>query len=204
LHSSDGLAWSHGVSSAAEFTSCTSQGCILYDGAIANLYHEKPTYLAVPADGTLQSTWAAAKGNVCVAGARLKCALAENTAIPPSRPYISRPISSVVNESKLFDDCISCGSGFFAVPNTLHFMAVLDVSLNVAKDGTVNHVEVRKAPTPQAEHEIQNIIGAWLFDPPREDGVPVERNHRFAFNLGCFAFPGNDEGTCSMLFIPKR
>jgi hypothetical protein len=204
LHSSDGLNWSHGVSSPAEFSSCTSQGCILYDGAIANLYREKPTFLAVPADGTLQPAWAVAKGSVCVAGAKLKCALAENTATPPSRPSISRPISTVVNESSLFDDCISCTSGSFAVPNTLRFRAVLDVSLDVAKDGTVSHVDVRKAPTPEVENEIQNIIGAWLFEPPRERGVPVERKHNFAFNLGCFAFPGNDQGTCNMLFIPKR
>jgi len=204
LHSPDGLNWSHGTTSPTEFSSCTSQGCILYDGAIANLYGEKPAYLAVPADGTLQPAWAAGKGSVCVAGPKLKCAQAENTATPPSRPYISRPISTVVNEFRLFDDCISCTSGSFAVPNTLRFMAVLDVSLDVAKDGTVSHVDVRKAPNPEVENEIQNIIGAWLFEPPREGGVPVERNHKFVFNLGCFAFPGNDQGTCSMLFIPKR
>ncbi len=204
LHSTDGLNWSHGATSPTEFSSCTSQGCILYDGAIANLYREKPTYLAVPADGTLQPVWAGGKGSVCVAGAKLKCAPAENTTTPPSRPYISRPISSVGSMSSLFDDCISCTSGSFAVPSTLHFMAVLEVSLDVAKDGTVSHVDVRKAPNPEVDNEIQNIIGAWLFEPPREGGVPVERNHKFVFNLGCFAFPGNDQGTCSMLFIPKR
>lgn len=79
----------------------------------------------------------------------------------------------------------------------------MDVSFDVAKDGTVGHVEVRKAPTSKVENEIQNIIGAWLFVPPRENGVPVARNHNLAFNLGCFVFRGNDEGTCSMLFIPR-
>jgi len=204
LHSSDGISWSHGTRSPNEFTSCTSQGCFLYDGAIASLYGEKPTYLAVPADGTLQSSWALAKGNICVAGIKLKCALVETKDTAPPRPYISRPITTVVNESRLFDDCILCSSAAFAVPNTLRFRGVVDVSFDVAKDGTVGHVEVRKAPTIQVENEIQNIIGAWLFVPPRENGVPVTRNHRFTFNLGCFAFPGNDEGTCSMLFIPKH
>lgn len=204
LHSSDGISWSHGTRSPNEFTSCTSQGCILYDGAIVNLYAEKPTYIVVPADETLQSSWALAKGNVCVAGIRLKCTPAEIKDTPPPRPYISRPISTVVNETRLFDDCILCSSGAFAVPNTLRFRGVVDVGLDIAKDGTVGHVEVRKAPTIQVETEIQNIIGAWLFVPPRVNGIPVGKNHRFTFDLGCFAFPGNDQGTCTMLFIPKR
>jgi len=204
LHSSDGINWSHGTRSPNEFSSCTSQGCILYDGAIANLYGEKPTYLAVPADDTLQPSWATAKGNVCVAGTNLECTQAEIKDIAPPRPYVSRPISTVVNESELFDDCIVCSSGSFAVPNTLRFRGILDVSLDIAKDGTVSHVEVKKAPTRQAEDEIQKIIGAWLFVPPREHGEPVAKKRQFTFNLGCFAFPGNDQGTCSMLLIPKR
>jgi len=204
LHSSDGITWSHGTRSPSEFTSCTSQGCVLYDGAIANLYGEKPTYLAVPADETLQSSWAAAKGNVCVAGIKLKCTSAETKDTPPPRPEISRPITTSVNESRLFDDCILCSSGAFAVPNTLRFYGVVDVTFDIAKNGTLYHVEVRKAPTGQVEKEIEKIIVAWLFVPPRESGVPTVKKHHFTFNLGCFAFPGNDQGTCSMLFMPKR
>jgi hypothetical protein len=204
LHSPDGINWSHGTRSPNEFSSCTSQGCILYDGAIADLYGEKPAYMAVPADDTLHPFWAAAKGNVCVAGTKLKCTQAEAKDMPPPRPYVSRPISTVVNETQLFDDCIVCSSGSFAVPNALRFMGILDVSLDIAKDGTVSHVEVKRAPTPQAQDEIQKIIEAWLFVPPRENGVPVAKKHQFTFNLGCSAFPRNDQGTCSMLFIPKR
>lgn len=203
LHSSDGVSWFHGTRSPNEFSSCTSQGCILYDGAIANLYGERPTYLVVPADDTLQPVWAAARGNVCVAGTKLKCTPTEMKDTPPPRPYVSRPISTVVNESSLFDDCIRCSSGSFAVPNTLRFNGVLDADVEIAKDGTVAHIEVRKAPNIQVENEIQNVIGAWLFVPPRKNGVPVTRNYHFTFNLGCFAFPGNDQGTCSTLFIPK-
>lgn len=199
LHSSNGISWSHGARSPHEFNSCTPQGCILYDGAITNLYGEKPTFLAVPADGTLQPSWAVAKGNICVAGIKLKCAPVETKDTPPPRPILNRPISIALNESRLFDDCIQCSSGTFAVPNTFRFSGFLDVSFDVAKDGTAGQVKVEKAPTVQIENEIQNIVGAWLFVPPRENGVPVVRNRRCSFKLDCFAFRGNDEGTCGMV-----
>jgi hypothetical protein len=204
LHSPDGFTWLHGVRSPNEFHSCTSQGCILYDGVIANLYGEKPAYLAVPADGTLQHAWAAAKGGVCVAGTELKCALTRNVETPPPRPDVSRPQTTVVNESRLFGDCIICTSGSFAAPNTLHLVVNVGVSLVVGKDGTVARAKVKNAPTPQLGKEIKNHIESWLFEPPRQNGVPTEATHSFEFKLGCFAFPGNDQGTCSMLFIPNH
>jgi len=44
LHSTDGLEWTHGAKSPWEFKSCVPHGCVLYDGAIAQLYHTKPEY----------------------------------------------------------------------------------------------------------------------------------------------------------------
>jgi hypothetical protein len=52
-------------------------------------------------------------------------------------------------------------SSAFAVPNTLRFYGAVDVTFDVVKNGTSNHVEVRKAPTGQVEKEIEKIL-AWL------------------------------------------
>ena len=44
-HSQDGLHWVHGVTSPNEYSACNSQGCIIHDGAIVELYQKKPQSL---------------------------------------------------------------------------------------------------------------------------------------------------------------
>jgi photosystem II stability/assembly factor-like uncharacterized protein len=65
LHSADGTNWIHGTRIEYEHPSCNDQGCILWDGAIVNLYGKKPVFTKVPTEGVLSPMWATARGTVC-------------------------------------------------------------------------------------------------------------------------------------------
>jgi hypothetical protein len=72
LRSADGSNWVRGAKAPNEFTECTAQGCVLYAGTIADLYLDKPHYLAYPADVTLTAQWAIGGNSILRRASRLK------------------------------------------------------------------------------------------------------------------------------------
>ncbi len=79
LHSTDGRTWVHGVRGPSEFSSCTSQGCYLWDGVVEDLYGEQPKFWVLPQDGTMTREWAIAKSHACMIDGSTKCGPAEFT-----------------------------------------------------------------------------------------------------------------------------
>jgi len=197
-HSRDAVNWAHGVRSPNEYSDCNSQGCIIHDGAIVELYHEKPVFWALPGDGTLTPIWAMARDVVCTIGSTLKCASARPSGGVPPAPEMNRPISQSLVTRDPAVGCLVCSLEPFPVPKNLVGRGILDVDFLVQKDGTVRDVKVGHAPAKDIESSVERTVSAWLFEPPRQYGQPVEEKRRVNLGISCFAFPDNEEGTCSL------
>lgn len=226
LSSADGLVWQHGAKSPTEFEgSCTVQGCVLYDGAIVDLYGEAPRYIAFPASGTLAVKWAMAKGTVCTISSALSCAKTTPVDKPPARPELDRPIT-IGPGHNLYNapsGCLICPLNSFAfdkqflgkVPVMVGrpgesaremmmpgLRAVLDVRYVVRSDGSLDDIHIGGAPRKEIESHLAGDIAGWLFEPPLP-GTPAENQSReLEILVDCTAFPDNDAATCSAM-IPR-
>lgn len=224
LHSKDGIKWDHGVRAPNEFSDCNAQGCLLWDGAIVSLFQDAPLFLAVPADGSLATQWALAKGAVCSVGSDLECTQAQTVQAPPPRPLSNRPSTGssdplLRGSSGSLHTCLSCPLAPFPlnksllaqVPVTIVgpngqqrqiYMAGLRASLHanfvVRKDGTTDEIEIHNAPNKEILFILMGHIQDWVFAPPRKDGVPVEAAQKATIEVSCMAFPTNDQATCTL------
>jgi hypothetical protein len=201
LHSIDGVNWQHGTRSPNEYSDCNAQGCILWDGAIVDLYQKKPLFWALPADGSLTPKWAAARGTVCSVGSALKCAGARTSSAPPPRSEVSRLVSLAINPQADLPGCLICRLESFAVTRKLLGKGILYVNFIIRKDGTVGDVRVMRTPAKEIETAVANAIAAWVFQPPRKNGTPVERRRSLDLSVMCFALPSSDEGTCTLQIV---
>ncbi len=201
LRSPDGVNWKHAVRSPNEYSDCNAQGCILWDGAIVDLYHEKPLFWKLPADGSLTPKWAAARGSVCSVGSALKCAIARPSGALPRRPEMDRPINLSINSAVPVPGCLICRLDSFPVSEELLGRGILYVNFIVHKDGTVGDVRVMRAPAKEIEAAVANAVGVWVFQPPRQNGAPVEMKRSMELSVMCFAFPSNEAGTCTLQIV---
>jgi hypothetical protein len=200
LHSADGVNWQHGTRSPNEYSDCNAQGCILWDGAIVDLFHERPLFWKLPADGSLTPKWAAAGETVCSVGSELKCAGAKPSSAPPRRHELDRPVNLSFNSQASVPGCLICRLDSFPVSKEFG-RGILYVNFIVRKDGTVGDVRVMLAPAKEIETAIAGAIGSWIFQPPRRNGSPVEQKRNLELSVMCFAFPSNDKGTCTLQII---
>jgi len=223
LHSPDGIKWVHGVRAPSEFSDCNAQGCILWDGAIVELYHDKPRFTATPADGSLTPVWASAKATICSVSAMLKCADASSVDQLPPRPQFNRP--STGNIDPLLREtappargCLSCRLDplpldkklLGQIPVTVNLpggqprmtylpgiKSTMEVEFLVRKDGTTSQVHAKHSPNKQVESAVTQNIESWVFAPPRSDGAPIEEKQKARIEVSCMAFPSNEEAICT-------
>jgi hypothetical protein len=201
-HSQDGLHWLHGVRSPNEYSNCNSQGCIIHDGAIVELYQDKPQFLALPADGTLTPIWAMAGEVVCTIGSTLKCADARPSEVVPPAPEMDRPISQRIDTREPAIGCLVCDLEPFPAPKSRVGQSVLELDFVVHKDGTVGDVRVKHAPAKDVEISVERAVASWVFEPPHRSGQAFEETRKVKLGIACFSFPSNEEATCSFTVIP--
>ncbi|MGB0033881.1 MAG: YCF48-related protein, partial [Candidatus Acidiferrales bacterium] len=157
LHSPDGVTWTHGIRAPHEFEDCNSQGCVLWDGAIVELYHQQPVFWSLPADGSLTAIWASAKGAICSLGPALKCAHVSVVAAPPPRPEFRGLVAQAVNNPVWPSGCLICRVDQFSAPRNLNINNVFDVNFTVRKDGTIRDVTVSGAP-PAVQEALSHAV----------------------------------------------
>jgi photosystem II stability/assembly factor-like uncharacterized protein len=201
-HSRDGQDWAHGARSPNEFSNCNSQGCIIHDGAIVELYGEKPVLKALPADGTLSPKWAMAGNVVCTVGSNLRCADARPSETVPPAPEIDRPISQRIDTREPALGCLVCDLEPFPAPKSRAGKNVLELNFIVHKDGTVGDVRVKGAPARDVEISVERVVRSWVFEPPRQGGQASEETRKVKLGISCFSFPTNEEATCSFAVPP--
>jgi len=223
LHSVDGANWTHATRSDYPYRSCNVQGCILWDGAIVDMYHKNPRFTAVPAEGVLTPIWAMTEGSVCTLGSSLKCAKARPVDTPLPKvplthgsmhgsarenlpagcvvcPLDSLLISShdldghtVTSYSKFLDDGTPDERSATQHPGV---QSSLRVDFVVRENGTIDNVHVQRAPNEEIESAVSNYVGNWLFEPPRQNGTPAEAQHKALLGLWCTASPSEQEAGC--------
>jgi hypothetical protein len=201
-HSDDGFHWVHGVKSPNEYSDCNSQGCIIHDGAIVELYRQKPEFSALPADGTLTPNWAMAGNVVCTVGRTLKCVAARPSETVPPAPEIDRPISQRIDTREPAIGCLVCDLEPFPVPKNRVGQSVLELGFVVHRDGTVGEVTVKRAPSKDVEISVERAVASWIFEPPRQSGRALEETRKVKLGISCISFPSNKEATCSFVVIP--
>ena len=86
LYSADGEHWEHGTRSPKEYIDCNTQGCLIWDGAIVDVFNEKPVFTVVPPGGNLTNKWASTGATVCSVSTVLNCVAASQSEELPERP----------------------------------------------------------------------------------------------------------------------
>jgi photosystem II stability/assembly factor-like uncharacterized protein len=227
LYSTDGLQWTHGTKSPKEFETCTSQGCVVYDGAIVDLYGERPRFTIFPADGIVTAKWAVSKDSICTIGSVLECAGTSPSDDLPARSASQRRSITAGREnvSNPPPNCLICPLDQFSldkklldqVPVTMFdangphetiipgLNAALEVHYQVASDGTVGGVIVRGASRQDIQTPLIQQISAWVFNPPHASRTPDDAEYVIRLIVRCSVdFPSDDEATCTLTFPQQR
>ncbi len=224
MHSSDGSNWSRGVRAPSEFSDCNPQGCILWDGAIVELFHEKTNYYGVPAAGKLTPVWVSAQGGLCSVSVSLNCTTATKLDAPPAKQSANRPSSGSIDPflrgpELPSADCLRCRLSAFPIDKKLlgqlpvgvilpggreqtmtmpGLKSSLEIEYVVRKDGSNEQVRVKHAPNKQIEAAVTESVQGWVMVPKRLNGAPTEEKRKGTINVSCQAFPSNDEALCTL------
>jgi hypothetical protein len=179
MHSSDAEKWEHSPRPEREFDNCTSDGCLMWDGVGANPFAPKTTYWTYPSGKVITPKWAMTGDSLCTISGHLSCTTVARTETLPSRPddsavppMMTPPALGAPKPSGLV--CISCPYEHVIVSDKPSGIAVIELKLLVATDGTVSTVDVSKAPTPEIGARFALAARSWVFEPLTKDGVPAQ------------------------------
>jgi len=196
LHSRDGETWTHGAAGPREFTSCSSQGCYLWDGAVEVLYSDKEQFWALPQDGSLGKRWAIAENHGCtISNGGLECSLASMTEKPLDQPEVHGVIVNTASDDQnLAGGCVECHVEPIvpdhAGPPT---MVRIEASVRVRTNGTVDRVSLKSSTSTGMTDEISKQISKWLFEPAHKGSKTVGMTRDLSLVLLCAGFPDHPE-----------
>ena len=181
LYSSDGTQWVHSRSDLSACkpemcVACTTQGCLSANGAITNVFAEKPSYWAFAPNPKLTPKWASTESSICFIGSALHCtALTVTTMASAGEGPIPAAVAPgpLGNKTSEGPRCIACELDQLLVDNKVQGTFIIKLSLNISKNGTVTAVESDDAPTPEIKSQIEQQAEQWIFEPYTKDGVRV-------------------------------
>jgi TonB family protein len=181
LHSRDGEHWVHGVRSPKEYTECNLQGCPIWDGAVVDVFGDKPLFTVAPPGSILTNTWAVAGGAICSVNTDLKCAAAKQSeALPVRPPENGRGWRSAMPFHEPDEPgCIHCSYDFMlALSSRAKPVGPIKVQVRftVSKNGTVREVSISRAPNASFERALAETAKSWVFAPVVRNGSHVEKH----------------------------
>lgn len=197
LHSADGMKWIHGARSPKEIYECTDQGCILWDGAIVGVYHEKPEFWAVPADHSLTPVWALAQGTICSVGPALKCVNARPVDAPTPRPESKETVYQSVSTESPAPGCVACSLEPLDVHKDVAWQGMLHLEIVIEKNGAVGEVKVQPTPPKEIESTVEERVKGWVFEPSHtrdSENTKLQTSLR----ITCYPFTDHEEGSCGL------
>lgn len=176
MHSKDGENWTHVPRwSRQEFSSCSSQGCLYWDGAGFYYSLTTPTFWRFSPEKAVTAKWAIAKDTICSVGNGLKCAAITASADIPARGPISSDMA--VRVAPPLDappsagaQCLLCDFERIVVTDDYQGIAEIDLTLNIAANGVVSDVKVDRATRPEIGDRIAASARNWIFIPYERDG----------------------------------
>jgi|SRR6185437_9586837 len=179
MHSSDAENWVKQPRPAKEIETCTSGGCLLWDGAGVNPFVPEPSYWTFPPIKPMSDRWAATNSTICIIVGELQCTAASPSSTVPAYNN-DTPIPAVITPPALGASipnglhCLLCPAERIIVDQKYSGIAEIDLDLIVATNGTVSQVKVLSAPTPDIGARFTTATESWVFEPYVENGTPVQ------------------------------
>lgn len=179
MHSTDGEKWTHLPRwSKNEFSECSMQGCLYWDGAGVRI---PPTDLisfwTFAPEKTVTATWAVAKGTICTVGAGFKCSAVTTTQTMPLYSESSSPIAPSASAPSIDAapaqglQCISCDFEKIMVTPDFQGVAEVRLKLHIGMNGLVEQAEIVHATNAGIGERIAASARNWIFIPFVKDGV---------------------------------
>lgn len=178
MHSADAENWTKQPRPAKEIETCTSGGCLLWNGAGVDPFGAKPSYWTFPPEKPTSAKWAVTNYAICTIVADLLCAgISPAAAVPVYTD--DTPIPAVATPPALGSRkpsglaCISCPFERIIVDKEFSGRAEISLDLVIATNGTVSQVRVLHSPTPGIGARYADVAHSWIFEPTLKDGVAV-------------------------------
>ena len=179
MHSIDAEKWVHSPRLENEFSSCSQDGCLFWDGLGITPFDEKVSYWTFPMGKMITPKWAMAGDSICTIGAYLTC-----TTISRVDKMTERPDDSALTQaatppalgSPRSDGlvCISCPYERIIVSQKASGPVEVSLKLLIDTDGTVSTVDIVKAPSPEIGDLFAKAARGWIFEPRTKDGQPAQ------------------------------
>jgi photosystem II stability/assembly factor-like uncharacterized protein len=194
MHSKDGGSWTHGIRGTSEFGMCNSQACVMWDGAVEQLYGEHEKFWNVPQDAPMSGKWAMAGDHVCMIGLAVKCATALATDRPQPRPVLHGIQSSkdptMTANAPFADDCVGCGVEIIKFDPGIRWHGQVLAHFTVAGDGTVaDDLTLEGAPDDRLRDEIGHQVQRWLFEGPPKGQASKIQQRSIPIDVRCLDAP---------------
>jgi hypothetical protein len=184
MHSADTEKWIHLPRwSKQEFSQCSSQGCLYWDGAGVELPPTDPiSFWTFAPEKAVTAAWAIAKGTICAVGATLKCSPADTTQTMPAYTESSSPIAPPIAAPPLDAppaqglQCLYCD--FERLMVTFDFQGTADVQmkLHIGQNGLVEQAEIVHTTNSGIGERVAASARNWIFLPYVKDGVAHPAN----------------------------
>ncbi len=179
MHSADGEKWTHLPRwSKNEFSECTSQGCLYWDGAGIQLPPTSPvSFWTFAPEKVVTARWAVAKGTICTVGTGLKCTTVTTTQTMPAYLDTSSPIVPPISAPPLDASppqglqCLYCDFERIMVTSDFQGAADVQLKLHIGQNGLVEQAEIVHATNSGIGERIAASARNWIFLPFVKDGV---------------------------------
>jgi hypothetical protein len=182
FYSSDGEKWTRAGSdvSACQLhmcVACNKEGCFSSNGMITNPFHEKTTYSEFESNAALSSKWSRSNSAICFVGSSLQCASLKHVDESKSSEGPSSPVAvspgPLGATATTGPQCILCQMDRMLIDKGAQGAFTIKLTITIAKNGTVTHIESDGAPTPEIKSRIEQQAQQWLFEPYLKDGDRV-------------------------------
>ncbi|MGB2589652.1 MAG: YCF48-related protein [Candidatus Acidiferrum sp.] len=179
MHSADGEKWTHLPRwSKNEFSECSMQGCLYWDGAGVQLPPTDPVgFWTFAPEKAVTAKWAVAKRTICAVGTGLECSAVTTTQAMPPYSKSSSPITPPAAAPPLDVppaqglQCISCDFERIMVTPDFQGVAEVQLKLHVGVNGLVEQAEIAHATNAGVGERIAASARNWIFVPFVKDGV---------------------------------
>lgn len=183
MSSSDGRDWKRTTNDIHLCQSqtcgvCKSSGCLASDSLLVNFYGDKTAYLPAPT-GSLTTKWASLGAHICSIGSDLSCTSATEVKDPSAAggPEPDEQMPPPLNQKPSAPSvltCIQCSLNPIFVDDKLEGRLPVTLSFTVRTDGTVGAIEAKGISSPALQKKVQDQIAQWLFEPPVQNGKPLQ------------------------------
>lgn len=157
---------------------CTDQGCLAASGLVMSIFQEKVDRIVFPSNPELTVRWAITPTAICFVGAKLECADArpDSSADAQKMPGVAptaeaQPLMKSLSAGTV--QCIVCGLKSIYVDPQANGNFALKTSVLINKNGLVESVEIKDAPSKTPEESVRRSMMGWVFVPIEQGGVPV-------------------------------